>query len=332
VVSLSTDPCASLTSSFISGKFLAGTRVGYSMKNCNFSNIAVFGMGTGFTVPINCKLDGYFYSCGTAFLELTKCTVTGSIGYDVNNVAKANTTNYGFYNSPGSCNDALFLNTKLDSLKLASQNAVNAAGRVRYEHYLQVNGAHYVADVFGDIVKTPADGTGDNPTQRNGGGADILEAVPQSNCAAVSYLELLTIRLWATAGVSRTYRFYVQTDFAALLATALKLYGEYLDQVSGGHLATVSSTQDITTRATPSDWSQYVEVTINPARDGYVNLYLRLMGYEAGKKVWIDPVPAGVTLTPRWSYGEVVLEPIRGGNASSTNLGLVPLGIKQVAI
>ena len=93
------------------------------------------------------------------------------------------------------------------------------------------------------------------------------------------------------AGVSKTYRFYLQTDFAALAKSGLVLYGDYLDQATGGHLATRRATQEITTRANQNDWSQYVEVTINPAQDGYINLYLRLMGYEAGKKVWLDPQP-----------------------------------------
>ena len=120
----------------------------------------------------------------------------------------------------------------------------------------------------------------------------------------------------------------------------LKLYGEYLDAGSGGHLATVTSTQGINTRANAADWSQYVEVTINPAQDGYVNLYLRLMGYESGKKVWVDPMAVitggtAVTVTPRWSYGEVVLDvdPVAaGGGVSPSNSGLLPLGVMEVVV
>jgi hypothetical protein len=141
----------------------------------------------------------------------------------------------------------------------------------------------------------------------------------------------LNLRLWAAAGMSKTYRFYVQTDYVTLPSAELKLYGDYLDQGSGGHLATVASIQDIATRANQSDWSQYVEVAVTPAQDGYVNLYLRLMGYESGKKVWVDPKPEGGAMTPRWSYGEVVLEPV-GAGASASHPGLAPLGVKQVAL
>jgi len=170
-----------------------------------------------------------------------------------------------------------------------TRNYRGCTGRVASEHHAQVLNAHSVLANFGDIMKTPADGTGDNPTQRSGGGADICEVVPQSLCNSNNYLEILNIRLWATAGVSKTYRFYTQTDFATLPSAELKLYGEYLDAGSGGHLALVVSTQDITTRVNAGDWSQYIEVAMNPVQDGYVNLYLRLMGYEVGKKVWVDP-------------------------------------------
>jgi len=75
----------------------------------------------------------------------------------------------------------------------------------------------------------------------------------------------------------------------------------------------------------------------NPTQDGYINLYLRLMGYEAGpKKVWVDPMAVitggtAVTVTPRWSYGEVELDldPV-GGGVSPIQPGLMPLGVMEV--
>ena len=134
------------------------------------------------------------------------------------------------------------------------------------------------------------------------------------------------------AGVSKTYRFYLQTDFAALAKSALVLYADYLDQVTGGHLVTTSSSGagNFTTRANAGDWSQYVEVTVNPAQDGYINLYLWLMGYEAGKKVWVDPQPAGSGgggHRPRWSYGEIQLTRIP---PVTSNTVLLPLGVMEV--
>jgi hypothetical protein len=91
------------------------------------------------------------------------------------------------------------------------------------------------------------------------------------------------------------------------------LYADYLDQASGGHLATVSSSGagNFTTRANAGDWSQYVEVTVNPAQDGWMNLYLWLKAYESGKKVWVDPQPLvpGGGHQARWSKGEVNIRP-----------------------
>jgi hypothetical protein len=140
------------------------------------------------------------------------------------------------------------------------------------------------------VVKTPADGAGDNPTRRSDGAEDVAKVTNiQSNCNSINFLEVFSVRVWAAVGVTKTYRYYVQTDFATLPAAEIKLTGEYLDQSSGGHLAAVTSTQGITTRASQSDWSQYVEVTFTPQQEGWVNLIMRLMGYEAGKKVWVDP-------------------------------------------
>ena len=233
----------------------------------------------------------------------------GAIGYNPAGTAKANTTDVQFPTK------MVLVNVKQPStLVVTGRNATVSwgRGRIASEHYLQVANAHYVEDAWGDITKVAADGGSSRPTQRAGGSADISEITPQSNCAAATYLELFNVRLWAAAGVSKTYRFYVQSTYVTLPAAEIKLSGEYLDQATGGHLATVSSTQEITTRANQNDWSQYVEVTINPAQDGYINLYLRLMGYEAGKKVWLDPQPwvtGGIGYRPRWSYGEIILEP-----------------------
>jgi len=321
--------------------FVAGRSICCSSGSSGFNSVFAgdfIGIGSG-SASIGGSRNiytGNIYSCYGVNYQAVDCKVIGGgIGYDRNGVAKANGV-YGFAFAIGSW--LTLSNVKMDTpptFFATGRNIATCQGRMGFEHYGQVANAHYVADNWGDIYKIVADGSGDNPSQRSGSGADVQKIIPQSNCAASSYLEIFNVRLWATAGVSKTYRFYVQTDFAALLTAALKLYGDYLDQGSGGHLATVSSTQNISTRSSASDWSQYVEVTMTPAQTGYINLYLRLMGYESGKKMWVDPKPEGVTMTPRWSYGEMVLEPITasgGGSVSLTNLGLVPLGIKQVAI
>lgn len=328
----------------ITNSYLLSTKYGYGAISYTY-NCRIYGYSINISSYCSTGMvyeSCFIYSCNIAVTNTFGKLINCSIGYDEFGNAKDNNYDLSF-DREGST----FINCKTPStLSISGRNTVYISMRFKFEHYQQIANAHYICDAYGDITKTAADGAGDNPTQRSGGNADVIEAIPQSNCAAVSYLELLNIRLWAAAGVSKTYRFYVQTDFAVgsppLPSAELKLYGQYLDAGSGGHLATVSSTQDITTRANAADWSQYVEVTMNPAQDGYINLYLRLMGYEANKKVWVDPMVAitggdAVTVTPRWSYGEVQLDidPVAtgsGGGVSPTNLGLVPLGIKQVAI
>ena len=293
----------------ISGSSYANFVNIYVVNDCDFnSDCYVFGNGCGFRAGVNTR----FY---------------GVIGVTPGGVACKNVTDQELSTTVPTKMNYLNVNVPGAGFILTRNSSNNQRGRIGWEHYNRVANAHYVYDAYGDIVKIPSDGTSDNPSQRSGGGANIIAIIPQSYCAAANYCEILNVRLWAAAGVSKTYRFYIQTTYVSLLTANFKLYGNYLDAGNGGHLATVSSTQNLTTRANASDWSQYVEVTINPAQDGFVTLYLRLMGYESGKKVWVDPMAAitggtAVTVTPRWSYGEVLLDidPVGGGLLINSSL------------
>jgi hypothetical protein len=288
-------------------------------------------------------ISGYVYanSYGIRGGGQADFIITGGVGYDNAGNAKANT--YDFEYGTGTGQYIRLKNAKTPASPVFTGiNTLNAPGRIKFEHYQQVINAHYIADAFGDVTKISADGSGTHPTQRAGGSADVCEVLAQSNCASASYLDILPpingpqpLCLGGLANVSKTYRFYLQTDFTALAKSALVLYADYLDQGSGGHLATVSSSTSghFTTRANQSDWSQYMEVTINPAQTGYINLYIRLMGYESGKKVWVDPLPsvAGKVYQVHWSYGEVVLAEI-GGGIIAADAGLLPLGVMEAII
>jgi hypothetical protein len=294
----------------------------------------IYGCNTALNAPMN-HIYANVYSCSVGLASGDGAIMTGNLGFNGAGIAMANATTLNFggggVSNASPIPDAILINSKTPStLVITNRNNLIYVGRYRFEHYQQVANTHYICNAYGDVFKVPTggvgpDGVNDNPTQRSGGNADVIKACNiQTNCSASNYLELFNIRLWAEASVSKTYRFYVQTTYATgsppLPTASFKLYGEYLDQGSGGRLATVSSTQDIATRANAADWTQYVEVTINPAQTGYINLYLRLMEYESGNKVWIDPMVAitggnAVTVTPRWSYGEVQLDidPVGGG-------------------
>jgi hypothetical protein len=305
---------------------------------------AIFGNLRGISYCDDALVTGPIYANGTGFAGGIH-TFTGKLGYNQNDVAMPNGTSDLSFNplSPSTVMVKL-LNAKVTAggPSIGARNSLLYPGRFLFEHYQQVANAHYIADAFGDVTKVSADGSGTRPTQRVGGSAEVCEALAQSNCASAAYLDILPpingpqpLRLWGMANVSKTYRFYLQTDFTALAKSALVLYADYLDQGSGGHLATVSSSTsgNFTTRANQSDWSQYVEVTVTPAQDGYITLYLRLMGYESGKKVWVDPLPsvAGKVYQVHWSYGEVVLVEI-GGGIIAADAGLLPLGVMEAII
>jgi hypothetical protein len=266
------------------------TTMGCSITGKAFGNYLVLARVYGKCT----NLYMYGNAFGATVLAYLRCE-GGSLG--VNNAGTTMANTYDLLYSPTYIVDrinSIFTNMKLATVPPSSsyRNTEFLPGRFSFEHCNQVAGDHYAADAYADIYKVAADGSGDNPSQRSGGGVSVAEIVPQSLISSVNYVELFNIRLWAAAGESKTYRFYVQTDYATLPTAELKLYGEYMDNspAGTGHLATVQSTQGITTRANAADWSQYVEVTINPATAGWVNLYLRLMGYESTKKVWVDPM------------------------------------------
>ena len=340
ILAISNSPYGLINNSWglsISGYFCASQyAVGYLWAKCNTptgQTLKIFGNSRGIT-GYACNLVAYIYSNSVA---------TGSqqaigsenfiyrdsvIGYNQAGNSCPNATDLEFIYS----SDIVFINTKFQTIPptAADRNIKAYPGRFSFEHYNQVFGDHYICDAFGDINRVVADGSGDNPSQRTGGNANVIESLPQSLCSTTAWLELFNFRLWATAGVSKTYRFYVQTDFAALAKSALVLYGEYLDNnpAGTGHLATIntSGAGNFTTRANAADWSQYVEVTMNPAQTGYVNLYLWLMGYEATKKVWVDPMPvvSGKTYVCHWSMGAVVVTEAGGTGTPATQRGWCP--------
>ena len=298
---------------------------GHTVSGPVYSNGTGFNYGTGHTVsgPVYSNVTGFNY--GNYF-------ITGKIGFTAANVSAPNTVDILLASG---CYPVRLVNAKTPNgwPTGITRNVVGQAGRVACEHYQQVAGAHYIFDAFGDLIKVAADGGGypARPAQRPGGNVNLVEVIPQSNCSAVSYAQILNVRIWQAGGTTKTYRFYLTMTFAALAKAKLVLYADYLDQVSTGHLATVSSSAagNFTTQANNSDWSQYVEVTVTPDQDGLINLYLNLMQYESGKKVWVDPEPSGnggKGYLPYWSYGEVQLSRIP---PAPVNTGLIPLGVME---
>jgi hypothetical protein len=157
-------------------------------------------------------------------------------------------------------------------------------------------GAHKIIQSFGDAVKVDA-GDGDPvPNQRSGGNDELVELSNlQSNLSGgsadnkVIAWEPGKVRVYATSGTSKTYRFYVQSTFA-LTASQFKLIGKYHDSGVDTGWATTESDETISVRDDLDDWDQYVEVTINPSRTGWVIFDIELRLYNSGGRVYIDPL------------------------------------------
>jgi hypothetical protein len=293
---------------------------------------ALFGSLAGLYYVNNAEVSACVFSNGSGFKSSQVIHLTGYLKRP--DGATANNTED--INNDFALNNAYKFKNVAPPPVMSNRSSLISLGS---ENHGDVMGAHVLYGGYGEAAKVPADGTDDNPAPRSGGNAEVVEVIPQSGCDPVLYFEFINCRVWAEANVSKTYRFFVQSTYATLPSAELQLYGEYLDEGSGGRLATAASEQGIATRTDAADWSQYVEVTLNPAQTGYVNLYLRLMGYESGQKVWVDPkvvISGGdaVTVTPRWSYGEVQLDldPAATSGPAPAQPGLAPLGIKQVTV
>jgi hypothetical protein len=184
---------------------------------------------------------------------------------------------------------------------------------------LQTPSTEAVYDAWGTIQKVAADGT-DQPSQRSGGSSSVLQIDAQSNISASYKLRIFEHNIWIPAAGSRTITYYAQSNYTSgLTADQVKLTCQYLSSADDNTLTSVTSTQGVTIRDDEDDWDQYLQVTVAPAKAGYVTCRSTLAAYESGKYLWIDPmlVTTGLTIVPRWYGGESLVEayttPVGGG-------------------
>jgi len=154
-----------------------------------------------------------------------------------------------------------------------------------------------IYEMFGDIVKTACDGTGDAPSvDPDGGTGNCIEVSNvQSNLGIPTgaiYPNVLPIftnhRIWMTAA-SHTVTYKVQTTFAGITAGNLILTARYIS--TGGALAEITNAPAINTRADDTDWTQTLAVTFEPVRAGWVDFKMVLQEYESGNEVYVWPTP-----------------------------------------
>jgi hypothetical protein len=261
----------------------------------------VYGNVHGIYRSDYCTIVANIYANGSggAFCLGKETVLQGRLGYNRADIQMANTYDFSWQclDTIGGGGRSYLKNVKLQTTPTVTyRNDLRHRGQFCFEHYGQVANAHQIWDSFGDIIKIDADGNGAHPSQRSGGNATLLEFLGQSNCgpnAKVMILDPKKFQVWAAANASKTYRLYVQTNYTGadpvLTANEISLIAEYPNHATNPTYGTVTSTGTVNARANAADWSQYIEVTVQPLQDGWVRLELDIMAYEAAKNIWIDP-------------------------------------------
>ena len=294
---------------------LSGTAQG-----CNYvdnTSLLLIIASTGITMG-NSRL--FYNSIKSSFLGICKCTpyiidrastcrINGT-AYGCVYLSNGGQNNYGTLNITRSgAGTYLFSNTNLSILTLRGSNLSATplilgrntqyapGGRLLMEDAGDVAGVHKIIDMYGDIIKTACDGTGDAPSVDPNAGHDYCIEVSnlQSNLSTstIVVFDYEDIRVWATASISKIYTFKCQTTMTVLGTPGrLVLTASYLSNAVTTVRTEVTYEAGIAVRSNDSDWTQTVYVTINPAQTGWVNFRLELKYYESGKVlyVWPDPI------------------------------------------
>jgi hypothetical protein len=219
------------------------------------------------------------------------------MGYDVGGTARGNTYDVQWVeqgDQAGGIPQIRFHGVKMlnDPPLSSGGNLIGYSGSFFHTAYNNVAGDERDYEEFASIIKTSANGSGNNPTQRANGSPNVLIITPLSNISPTYPATVMTHKVWGTAGVTRTYTYYVQSTFTSLTSSQITLAATYLSSTTGA-VTTATSSNSISTRTNSGDWSQYLTVTVTPAQSGWIDLVITIMGYQSGKYIWIDPQLVG---------------------------------------
>jgi len=228
---------------------------------------------------VGCAFDGGSattdYGCQalSSVLELIECTFGSSSTHDVADLRFA----YSSRAYTRNCNFAGSI----------SFGAEARGAFLRSEDHNQTKGAHRTYYYHGTIEK-------DTSVVRSGGASSSAKMTPNSYCGLYYPLTIADdfcsgdFKLWLPAE-EKTVTIYMRTFGYTTLPTADELYIEasYLDQASGGHRATVQSTQTVSANDT---WTAF-SVTFTPAQEGWVYVTVYLKKYESNSGVYVDIKP-----------------------------------------
>jgi len=256
---------------------------GILIQNCSFYNNTSYNIysQTGSKCKcVGCSFDGGaattdygIYIASASVIELINCSFGATTTHDISDI-------YLALNSMVYARNCSFAG----SITFASR-AVDAF--LKSEDHNQTKGAHQTLYYSGTIEK-------DTSVVRSGGASSSAKMTPNSNCGLYYPLTIADdfcsgdFKLWLPAA-QKTVTIYLRTFGYTTLPTADELYIEasYLDQASGGHRATVKSTQTVSANDT---WTAF-SVTFTPSQEGWVYVTVYLKKYESNSGVYVDIKP-----------------------------------------
>ena len=259
--------------SVVSGNILIENSSFYSNINHHFRVV------TSSFQCINCAFDGgtattdYGIFISGAIGELIDCTFGSSSVHDSGDIYFYQPSRIYARNCSFAGSIVFYFEAK-DSL-------------LRSEDHNQTKGAHRTFYYNGIIEK-------DTSVVRSGGASSSAKMIPNSNCGLYYPLTIADdfcsgdFKLWLPAE-EKTVTIYIRTFGFTSLPTVDELYIEasYLDEATGGHRATVQSTQTVSANDT---WTAF-SVTFTPAQEGWVYITVYLKKYEASSGVYVDIKP-----------------------------------------
>lgn len=162
------------------------------------------------------------------------------------------------------------------------------------ENHQKVLGAHVLSYMFGEITKTDVVAGSGDPYKRTGGADSVLECEFDTEAHVNEYdAPVVFEHEFEADTTSKTYRYYIQSE-GAISSGDLWLEAQYVDKyddTSEYFLKTATATGAIAARSDASDWSQYLEITVQPATASKVRIKCKCLYYHATNIFYIDPIP-----------------------------------------
>jgi len=252
------------------------------MQDCSFynnSSRSLYASRSRFKC-IGCTFDGGaattdygIYLFALSIGELINCTFGSSSSHDIADI---------YLVSPGS---QVFARNCYFTGSLTFSDSFGSF--LCSEDHNQSKGAQKTYYHNGTIEK-------DTSVVRPGGASSSAKMSPNSRCGLYYPLTIADdscsgdFKLWLPAE-EKTVTFYMRTFGYTSLPISDELYIEasYLDEATGGHRATVQSTQTVSANDT---WTAF-SVTFTPAQEGWVYITVYLKKYEASAGVYVDIKP-----------------------------------------